>query len=305
MRAFRVGSRGFLGSSPLLITIVVLPVASCATMSEPERVYLSQAQDAVFRADYPAAEALFHQALGPDRERGMIDADVSLEVVRLVREGRLPEAAANRFFRGMRRHDRGKGRSARTEYLKAIRLAPDQPLLHLLLGIVEFQLRSPDLGLPSLERALALDSTLAAAWVNRGNVHGSHARYELAVADYTRAIELRPDLGIAYSNRGYEHGRNGNFEDAVADLTRATEVSPRLASAHYYLALAHYERCEWQDALASVERARELGYRIRFVGLQPQVLRGVVAARAQEQAPADCPTALRDPQRLDRSDGLV
>jgi tetratricopeptide (TPR) repeat protein len=122
----------------------------------------------------------------------------------------------------------------------------------------------------------------------------AHTRATSSPSPTTPRHRTPPDPGTAYFNRGYEHGRNGNFEDAIADLTRATEVSPRLASAHYYLALAHYERCEWQAALARVERAQELGYRIRFVGLQPRVLREAVAARAQERALADCPTALRD-----------
>jgi lipoprotein NlpI len=210
--------------------------------------------------------------------------------VRSMRAGTIPEAAAHHFFRGMRAHGKGDLKRARAEYLAAADIAPDQPLPHLMLGIADHDRRSFEEALMSLERAIQLDSMLAAAVMNRGIVNAAMWRREQALADFTRAVELRPDLGVAFFNRGIHRGVSRDFEGAVADLDRAATLSPKLAAAHYFLALAHYERCEWEAALVSVERAKRLGHTVRYAPLEPVRLRRYVEGRAPEQAWGPCLT---------------
>lgn len=146
--------------------------------------------------------------------------------------------------------------------------------------------------LATVNQALEIDPSLAAAYTNRGTAHQLLRRFDAALADYQQAIQLDPEdsyaygglghlyhaqnrsddaltqfaKGIAidpknpvhYSGRGYVYFKLGRYEDAIAAHTKAIQLEPNISShfsnrANVYLATQRYE-----DAIADWSKALEL-----------------------------------------------
>jgi tetratricopeptide (TPR) repeat protein len=116
---------------------------------------------------------------------------------------------------------------------------------------------------PSSEWPPQMTNSLAAAYMNRGNVFSNQGRYKEAVEDYADAIELREtlreileprsewpsqmtnSLAAAYMNRGVAYRNLGRYEEAVQDYTEAVELKESLFDAGFSsvipgLAMAFY-----------------------------------------------------------------
>jgi len=109
------------------------------------------------------------------------------------------------------------------------------------------------LGLRAAARAIALDSSLAGAFVSRGGLLNSMWQWEEAEQDLSRAISIDPRNATARQWYAENLLLNGRIEEAIAEFERATEldpVSPVLTALHgVALAVAG-------DADAAVERAQ-------------------------------------------------
>jgi TolB-like protein/Flp pilus assembly protein TadD len=109
------------------------------------------------------------------------------------------------------------------------------------------------LGLRAAARAIALDSSLAGAFVSRGGLLNSMWLWSEAERDLSRAISLDPRNATARQWYGENLLLNGRIDEAIVEFERATEldpVSPILAALHG-LALAVAG-----DADAAVKRAQ-------------------------------------------------
>jgi len=69
-------------------------------------------------------------------------------------------------------------------------------------------------------------SSLAAAYVNRGNAYHSKGEYDQAIADYGKAIQLNPKYAEAYNNRGAAHEKKQDKGKAIADYRMALSINP-------------------------------------------------------------------------------
>jgi tetratricopeptide (TPR) repeat protein len=84
------------------------------------------------------------------------------------------------------------------------------------------------------ETALAMDSEVSAAYINRGNSYFLTQQYDLAIDDYSEALELNPkDPYIAHFNRGLANEAIQESELAFADFVRVTELRPGWGPAEY------------------------------------------------------------------------
>jgi serine/threonine-protein kinase len=116
------------------------------------------------------------------------------------------------------------------------------------------------LGLRAAARAIALDSTLASAFVSRGGLLNSLWRWSEAERDLRRSISIDPRNATAHQWYAENLLMNGRIDEAIAEFERATvldPVSPVVTALHgVALAVAG-------DADAAVERARHA------IGLDP------------------------------------
>ena len=94
------------------------------------------------------------------------------------------------------------------------------------------------------ETALALDSEVSAAYVNRGNSYFATQEVDLAIDDYTTALQMNPrNPYIAHYNRGLANEANRNADLAFADFVRVIELRPG-----------------WAPAEMRIEQYREKGF---------------------------------------------
>ncbi len=69
-----------------------------------------------------------------------------------------------------------------------------------------------------------LNTTLAAAYVNRGVAYLLKGDHDSAIADFIKAIELDPTYAEAYQLRGLAYDKKGEKSKAEADYLKAKEV---------------------------------------------------------------------------------
>jgi DNA-binding winged helix-turn-helix (wHTH) protein/TolB-like protein len=98
-----------------------------------------------------------------------------------------------------------------------------------LLGVLG--LRDPRTVLPqarvAADRAIGLDSKLAAAYTARGQIRGIYDRdWNGALADFDRAVALDPHYASALFYRGIIYGVQGQFERSRAEFKEAQRLEP-------------------------------------------------------------------------------
>ena len=108
----------------------------------------------------------------------------------------------------------------------------------------------------AVSRALALDSTLAEAWVQQGYFKAVYEwRWNAADEDLRRALELNPNDVDVHLDIGYLHMLSGRFDDAIAENRRAMEIDPLSVVARTVAIFPLYESRQYDRAL---EAARAL-----------------------------------------------
>ncbi|HZI40403.1 MAG TPA: protein kinase [Gemmatimonadaceae bacterium] len=114
------------------------------------------------------------------------------------------------------------------------------------------------LGLRSIDKAIALDSTVPEAYASRANLLSVGWRWGEAERDYQRALALDPNYATAHQWYGEMLLVNGRVDEALAQLRRATELDPLspVAFGSYGLALGIAKRD--LQAQAAVRHALDL-----------------------------------------------
>jgi tetratricopeptide (TPR) repeat protein len=94
--------------------------------------------------------------------------------------------------------------------------------------------------LADFEAALAIDTNIPEAYLNRGNSRFFQNRLNDAIADYTRAIDLKiARLAAAYYNRGLAYADMGRLTEAKADFEAAAAADPDFKDAKDQLAVVN------------------------------------------------------------------
>jgi tetratricopeptide (TPR) repeat protein len=180
------------------------------------------------------------------------------------------------------------------ELLKAIELAPDLPLPHIIMGM-HWLIKSKDvMAMNEFERALeldpdnpaiiaqvgavyeakdeiqnALEAYRAAAQINPQNpdfwllLAQKSLKYEFEVSEIAlpaarNALVLNPLYAPALDAMGYSYFLLGDMNFAEKYLHRAVESDPSLASAQYHMGLLMFHQDESEAAIAALKLAQEL-----------------------------------------------
>ncbi len=96
-----------------------------------------------------------------------------------------------------------------------------------------------------LQKAIALDDSLAPAHVQLGDLYEDERKYEASIPQYERALQLDPSLTDAYYRLGTDYVHTGQKEKAQAELA----VYQKLRAAH--LAAVEKERAEVEQFVYS------------------------------------------------------
>lgn len=89
--------------------------------------------------------------------------------------------------------------------------------------------KDPDKALADCNEAIRVNRSIAAAYLNRGNVYLSKFDVDHALADFNEAIKLDPKSAWAYAERGNLYKNKGDFDRALADLNESIRLDPTYA----------------------------------------------------------------------------
>lgn len=191
---------------------------------------LSQIDAALDRDDTPAAAALAQEALDAGSQEAIL---FNLSAWAHEEAGRFEEAEAI-----MR---------------QALALYPDDPTLHLGLGVVLRKQGSLKGAVTCFEDAIKLDPQWASPWFERGQTFESGGAIADAEADYREALRREPgNPGFMAALAGV-CARQGRLDEAVGLAEAALQAAPGLPAARRALAQIALERKQFAEALELLE----------------------------------------------------
>jgi tetratricopeptide (TPR) repeat protein len=153
----------------------------------------------------------------------------------------------------------GKAADARTAFETLLKEYPNEPDLHLFLGMSLLRLRDPHGAVVAIKRAIALDPNHVEARTLLGYVELEvRGDADAAIKEYTTVIELRPDLPEAYNNLAVAQKKKGELNQAIASLNKALERKADFAAALTTRGGILAEQNRWAEARRDFEAALKL-----------------------------------------------
>lgn len=122
------------------------------------------------------------------------------------------------FEEALEFEDRGRPAEAVAAYREAIRLEPDDPVLHFNLGNALFACKEVAAAAEHFRQAVERDSCYVEGWNNLGNVLDILEDYEAAIDAYERALQLVPTYADAHYNVAETLVKLGRDNDAARHL---------------------------------------------------------------------------------------
>jgi serine/threonine-protein kinase len=105
------------------------------------------------------------------------------------------------------------------------------------------------------QRALAIDDTLAPAWVTLGVLETGSGQAEAGVAAFRKALDRDPRNADAYRELGLAYERAGRLDEAEATYRKAIELRPDSWAGYSYLGYLLITRGRSQEAESAYDRA--------------------------------------------------
>jgi tetratricopeptide (TPR) repeat protein len=166
----------------------------------------------------------------------------------------------------LERYDQSRSLERAIElFNKALERDPKYALAHAGLGEAYWRLyaneKRPELvalAREHCERALALDSLLAPAWITLGVIETGTGNAEKAIAAFRRALDRDPRSASARRELGNAYAKLGRFEDAEATYKKAIELRPEDWANDNHLGSFLYARARFTDAEAEFRRALQI-----------------------------------------------
>lgn len=117
-----------------------------------------------------------------------------------------------------------------------------------------------DLGeaLSAYNKAIKIDSSLAAAYHGRGNALKANGNIDEAIADYNKCIELNPNYSEAYNSRGNARLTRQDIIGAIADYGETLAINPYCTIAYANRGLALLVQGRTAEAEKDFDRFLEL-----------------------------------------------
>lgn len=155
-------------------------------------------------------------------------------------------------------HKEGRLSEARSLYEQALKLDPNNPDAHQLLGVVIHAQGDAEGGLKLLERAVELDPRNAVAHNNLGGVLRGVGKVAAAERAFAEALRLEPNYPDALANRSGLLCDLERYDEAATGLRRAVQLDPNHLDARRNLARVFMKMRRFAEAES------ELRYYLQF-----------------------------------------
>ena len=131
---------------------------------------------------------------------------------------------------------------AETDFLKLLKLSPENPNALINLGLVEFRLGQSDKAEGYLKRAIRVQPDAALAWMMLGVIAMDRNQQDAATADLAQAVYLNPKSPQAHNYYGVMLAKRGWYDAAEDELRTVITLAPDFAEAQFNIALVYFER---------------------------------------------------------------
>jgi tetratricopeptide (TPR) repeat protein len=162
------------------------------------------------------------------------------------------------FARAAVLHQQGRLLEAKAGYEKILQISPLHFGAQHFLGVVAFQMGSPEQAVELIGEAIKLNPSEPAAYVNRGLGLIVLEKHDEALDDFDRAIALKPDYVAAHQNRAISLHELKRYGEALAGFDKAIHFRPDNAQAHYNKGRTFGELNQFEEALQCLDRAISL-----------------------------------------------
>ncbi len=161
--------------------------------------------------------------------------------------------------KGIELSEQGKYFAAIENYVKALKLDPQNSLIYYNRGVALANLNRYEAAIADFTMAIKLNPSFVEAYKNRGLVQTQSNRHlEKAVADYDMAIQLAPKDPASYLGKALALSRLDKNAAAIIALDQATELNPELAIAYFVKASIYIDLNEQELAISNYEKAANL-----------------------------------------------
>ncbi len=164
--------------------------------------------------------------------------------------------------------DAGDIKTATDNYLKAIKLNPQNLEAYNNLGMLYSSQKIYDEAIKCHEKALKINPEIPEVHNNLGTVYFDVGETQKAIKHHEQAVKLRPGYAEAFYNLGNDYKGNekyklalkepGNLEKALTCYLKAIELNPFLVNAYVNLGLVYHYRNEPGKELSCYKKAEEL-----------------------------------------------
>jgi tetratricopeptide (TPR) repeat protein len=158
-------------------------------------------------------------------------------------------------------------------------------------GAIHGHKREFDAEIADCDAALRLWPGYAHAYVHRAFAYREQKQLDLAIADLDVAIGLKPDYAVAYEQRGDAYLAKHDYDRAIASYDEAVRLQPDYAEAYYYRGVTYRRRGQLERALADVNAAIRLKPDLAEAYLTRALLADTMGQH--DTAMADFATAIR------------
>ncbi len=144
---------------------------------------------------------------------------------------------------------------AETEYRAAIQLDPNNPDLHLNLGIVLSNENDQDGAIREYREAIRLDPNNDQAHINLGNRLRYKNDEDGAMREYKEAIRISPNNEDAHTALGDVYMDEKDWDDCITEYKTALRINPNNDESHLTLGVAYSQKGDQDSSIAEYREA--------------------------------------------------
>ena len=155
-------------------------------------------------------------------------------------------------------HEEGKIDQAIAYNNQALRINPNDDIVHVNLGFILSKIGKFDEAVQHYAKALQIKPDNPAAYKNMGNTLLKQGKTREAIEQYQQALRLLPDNAQMYNDIGTALGQEGKLDQAITHFRKALAIEPEFAKAHHNLGYALRRQNKLDEAFVHLERSIEL-----------------------------------------------
>jgi tetratricopeptide (TPR) repeat protein len=174
-------------------------------------------------------------------------------------ESKFPLLSDQRWEQARKQLAQGKATEAKEVFEELLKEYPQEPDLHLFIGIALLRLRQPEAAEINVKRAVAADPNHIEARTLLGWIESEvRGDFDAAIRDYRKVVELRPDSPEAYNNLGVAQKKKGDLDQAAESFNRALALKVDYGAALSNRGWVFAEQNKWTQARRDFEQALKI-----------------------------------------------